>query len=160
MSIAKLIEDEYKPWCSGRVNNLTIDGTYTGPAPGAGSYVQGDFDLTVGGDFVVTPFDINIRYTKVGNLMFMSLPVFSITPANQTVVDGEIVLSGLPIDFLPNADYLYFANYTINTTNFVGQMNISQSNSEFRIKPLNSLFTKDVFDITIRLAATYIYTTL
>lgn len=33
MSLNQLIEDTFKPWLNVRVNNLTVDGAYVGPAP-------------------------------------------------------------------------------------------------------------------------------
>jgi hypothetical protein len=33
MSLNRLIENTFKPWLNVRVNNLTVDGTFTGPAP-------------------------------------------------------------------------------------------------------------------------------
>ena len=39
MSLNQLTLDQRKPWLNVRVNNLTVDGTYTGPGGGGGEFV-------------------------------------------------------------------------------------------------------------------------
>lgn len=95
--------------------NLWSGARFYSGGPVLENYDTSTIALSVNGTFVVTPFDINVKLTRIGRMVFMDIPDFVVTLANQNS-GGQLLLSGsLTPTFEPISVFNDFFQVTDNS---------------------------------------------
>lgn len=113
MSLNALFNTNLKtPWNNIRVNNLVVDGEIS-----ASSSTNVVVNGQVSGSLPIAPLPVQFVFAKVGNMVTMKMPNFSVINANQNPNGTIVLLCNIPVGYRPgeNCNFqMFFTNSSGN----------------------------------------------